>query len=95
MPATMRAGERRRVTVVMQNTGDATWSAGGPGLAARGAETFGLAAPIAPLGDLPRGYPAVIPVLLAAPCTPGPHVLRLGMAGAFGAELAATVTVTP
>lgn len=98
VPATMRAGEQRWVTIVMQNTGDATWSAGGPGLVARGAETFGVATPVAPLGDVRRGHPAVITVLLTAPCTPGSHALRLGMtgsAGAFGAELSATVTVTP
>jgi len=98
LPAAMHAGEQRWATVVLQNTGDATWSSGGPGLVARSQESFGVVSPAQPLGDVRRGYPAVIPVLLTAPCTPGTYMLHLGMtgtSGAFGPDVIASVIVSP
>jgi hypothetical protein len=109
-PTTMRAGERRYLTVAMQNVGDRTWAANGPLLAlaaAARAEGFYIDAPAAPLGDaiatrlggVARGLPGVFTVLVTAPCTPGAHTLSMQMndpaAGPFGKVYSASVTVTP
>ncbi|MBI2894538.1 MAG: hypothetical protein HYY06_13380 [Deltaproteobacteria bacterium] len=106
LPETMRAGERRWATVAMRNRGDATWPfSDGPALAARGEDRFsvGAAAPLpdpeadSHAGGIPRGGPALFPVLLTAPCSAGPATLRVGLVdgggSAFGDELSWAVTV--
>lgn len=88
LPATLRPGERRWASVVLRNTGGASWPGqGGPRLVARGADEFG-AGTSHPLpdpslaglpGGIPRGAPAVFPVLLTGPCEGDQHTLRLGL----------------
>jgi hypothetical protein len=109
-PASLHPGERRYITVVMQNTGDELWKPTGPALAltaASAADDFHLDAPVAPLGDalvarfggVARGLPGVFTALVTAPCTPGMHTLALQMldpaTGAFGTPFTATITVAP
>jgi hypothetical protein len=109
-PASMRAGERRFVTVAMQNVGDRTWPVNGPALtlttAAR-VEGFFIEGPVAAandaistrLGGVARGLPGVFTVLVTAPCTAGMHTLSLQMfdpaSGAFGKPYTATIDTTP
>jgi hypothetical protein len=97
-PATMRAGERRFVTVAMQNVGDRTWPATGPATgptlaltAASRAEGFFIEPAAAAsdalsvrLGGVARGLPGVFTVLVTAPCTSGTHTLSLQMAEPSG-----------
>jgi hypothetical protein len=109
-PAAMRAGERRFITVVMQNAGDSAWKAGGPVLGlteASAADDFHLEAAVAAGGDalttrfggVARGLPGVFTALVTAPCTPGMHTLSMQMIdparGAFGKAFTQGVTVAP
>jgi len=109
-PATMHPGERRFITVVMQNAGDSPWKAGGPVLGlteASAADDFHLEAAVAAAGDalitrfggVARGLPGVFTALITAPCTPGVHTLSMQMIdparGAFGKTFTQSVTVAP
>ncbi len=110
VPATLHVGERRYVTVVMRNTGDAAWHAGAQQLgltAAAAAGDFHLAGPVDAqeddltqrFGGVVRGLPGVFTVLLTAPCTPGKHPLKLQVydakQGAFGHEFSQDIDVIP
>jgi hypothetical protein len=109
-PATMHVGERRYVTVAMQNVGDRTWSTNGPTLALSAsarAEGFFIETPVAAasdalavrLGGVARGLTGVFTVLVTAPCAPGAHTLSMQMSdpsgGPFGKVYSASVMVTP
>jgi hypothetical protein len=106
----MHPGERRYITVVMQNSGDSPWKAGGPALAlteASAADDFHQEAAVAASGDalvtrfggVARGLPGVFTALVTAPCSPGMHTLSMQMIdptrGAFGKVFTQSVTVAP
>jgi hypothetical protein len=95
-PSTMNVGERRWITVVMQNTGDGTWTAAGPLLAlsaASRADGFHVEQPVAATSDalvtrfrgVARGLSGVFTALLTAPCTAGRHTLSMQMIDTSGA----------
>jgi hypothetical protein len=109
-PTKLMPGERRYVTVAMQNSGDATWQTPGPQLglsAASAADDFHIAAPESSqadelskrFGGVARGLPGVFTVLVTAPCTPGKHTLSLEMidpqTGRFGTAFSVDVDVEP
>jgi hypothetical protein len=109
-PVTMHPGERRFITVVMQNAGDSSWKPGGPVLGlteASAADDFHLDAAVFALGDalttrfggVARGLPGVFTALVTAPCAPGMHTLSMQMIdparGAFGKAFTQSVTVAP
>jgi hypothetical protein len=109
-PVTMGVGERRWITVVMQNSGDRGWTTGGPLLdltAASRADGFHIELPVAPtadtlttrLGGVARGLPGVFTMLVTAPCTAGQHALSMQMTdpvtGPFGTAFSADVATTP
>jgi hypothetical protein len=109
-PIAMKPGERRYITVVMQNGGDATWQTPGPQLglsAASAADDFHIAGPASPqsddlskrFGGVARGLPGVFSLLVTAPCAAGKHTLSLemidGQQGRFGTAFSIDVTVAP
>jgi hypothetical protein len=109
-PTSMKPGERRYITVAMQNTGDNTWASGGPQLglsAAAAADDFHVDAAAAPqpddlsqrFGGVARGLPGVFTLLVTAPCAVGSHKLELEMIdpqkGRFGTAFSIAVTVAP
>jgi hypothetical protein len=109
-PTSLKPGERRYVTVVMQNTGDATWTTPGPGLglsAAAAADDFHIAVPAGAepdelsqrFGGIAHGLPGVFTVLVTAPCAPGKHTLSLELIdpqmGRFGTAFSMDLTVAP
>jgi hypothetical protein len=110
VPSRLRVGERRYVTVVMQNRGAKTWTHGRHkvGLTFSGAATGFRIDDLADfqdddvaerLGGIARGMAGVFTVLLTAPCTPGNHLLAMEVydfnAGGFGTQLQWEVTVSP
>jgi hypothetical protein len=109
-PTSLKPGERRYISVVMQNSGDTTWQAPGQQLglsAAAAADDFHIAAPASPQADelskrfagVARGLPGVFTLLVTAPCAPGKHTLSLEMIdaqqGRFGTAFSLDVDVEP
>ncbi|HVY25404.1 MAG TPA: hypothetical protein VHB79_02590 [Polyangiaceae bacterium] len=107
-PTSMKPGERRYITVAMQNTGDVTWASAGPQLglsAAAAADDFHVDAAAAPqsddlsqrFGGVARGLPGVFTLLVTAPCAAGRHHLELEMIdpqhGRFGKPFSIDVNV--
>jgi hypothetical protein len=109
-PMSMHPGERRFITVVMQNAGNSPWKAGRAALgltAASAADDFHLEAAVEAAGDaltarfggVARGLPGVFTALVTAPCAPGMHTLSMQMIdltrGAFGKAFSQTIAVAP
>lgn len=87
LPTTMKPGQRRWVSVLVRNRGDASWTAGSAPVLRSKSGDF-------PVKDIPmtpepnaviRGYPAVYTFEIVAPCEPGSHPIELGLADASGA----------
>lgn len=110
VPETMRAGERRYVTVAMRNTGDRTWAPDTHRLGltfSSAARDFHIAALgtvqkdalIERFGGVARGMPGVYTVLLTAPCTPGTFRVAFEIydahEGGFGTQLQVDIEVAP
>jgi len=109
-PDNMYMGETQQVTVIVRNTGDASWTAAAEykfGDKADGAALFGAARyplddnedEIPIYGGIFRGRPKIFQLTLVAPMTPGTYETHWGMLQEyvewFGDDLAHTFTVTP
>ncbi len=110
LPDTMKVGERRYVTIVMRNTGDATWTAENHKLGvtvSSAARDFHIEEMVSAqrdalterFGGVARGMPGVYTVLLTAPCTPGKQLLAFeiydAQAGGFGSQLMKDIDILP
>lgn len=99
LPATMKAGERRWVSVLIRNRGDKTWSSPTtPVLRSRGGDFSVDAVPMTPeAGPRVRGYPAVYTFEIIAPCDAGERRIELGLANGttpVGDALGRTITIS-
>jgi len=107
-PAKLRAREKRKVTVVMRNQGNAAWSSSGPALVLKSVSSdasFGAASytvddagnECAFYGGVFRGRPISFTVELEAPEMCGRHITTWSMAldgdAFFGEELEAVIDV--
>jgi hypothetical protein len=110
VPDTMKPGERRYVTIVMRNTGDATWrvdthklgltfSAAAGDFHIDALASFQSDEHVSRFGGIARGLPGVFTVQLTAPCTPGVHRVAFEIydskQGGFGSQLQRDITVLP